>query len=269
MTKQPLSKGSESKATFQPWNRVRTLSARDSDNWVFARPAGMGAKALTTAKEAKRTAKTFMVDSESFSKNEKFMTYALVLTASCCRENPLRRSWVRGSCRTNRSMESEQRNIGIESIFPQFQVAPSVKTIRKKKFTWLSIIKVLESEFCTFPKLRYLDFSFYLRPYVLSKTWYFFSYGRRARLFYDFSSVRYRIPVCFVIAGDKKKENGPSFVRFSSWPSSRARNWRRLFFWGKMVNFTFSLKHGFLTTLALVLHIFSRCDDSFQRNHLN
>ena len=265
MTKQPLSKGSESKATFQPWNRVRTLSARDSDNWVFARPAGMGAKALTTAKEAKRTAKTFMVDSESFSKNEKFMTYALVLTASCCRENPLRRSWVRGSCRTNRSMESEQRNIGIESIFPQFQVATSVKTIRKKKFTWLSIIKVLESEFCTFPKLRYLDFSFYLRPYVLSKTWYFFT-----ALVYFTILVPYGIKNPYVLLSlVKKKENGPSFVRFSSWPSSRARNWRRLFFWGKMVNFTFSLKHGFLTTLALVLHIFSRCDDSFQRNHLN
>ena len=37
-----------------------TLSNKDSDSWVFALLAGIGANALATAKKAKRVAKTFI-----------------------------------------------------------------------------------------------------------------------------------------------------------------------------------------------------------------
>ena len=43
-------------------HRLLTFSMKDSESWVLARPEGVGAKALATAKKAKRVAITLIVD---------------------------------------------------------------------------------------------------------------------------------------------------------------------------------------------------------------
>lgn len=52
-----------------------TLSKKDSESWVFALLAGVGAKALATAKKAKRVAKTFIVYFDCSTSAEKKKCY--------------------------------------------------------------------------------------------------------------------------------------------------------------------------------------------------
>ena len=57
---------------------------KDSESWVLVRPAGVGAKALATAKKAKRAAKTFIVDVDC-RKRKLFMTVDVRLVV-CAKE---------------------------------------------------------------------------------------------------------------------------------------------------------------------------------------